>query len=302
MSAVLASFTVSGEPVSKSRARFTKRGSRTFAYTPQKTYDGEKAIARGFKECLPASYVPDAEYHFGVHAEFFNASRQRRDVDNMLKLILDGLNGVAWADDNQVTEVSARKCYESDKSAARTEVTIYKTSKIMPPSGNCQFCGTEFLLYRSTSKRKYCSRACDHANRSAKRMTTCKQCKKTFDPGGDRKTFCSVACQHAHNRIEVSCFYCGSSFYKSKSQVHKRNVCSDQCRAVRDLSCKNGHPREANSAFRPDGRMYCNACSRERMARNRSNESETIFLPTKVPIYTRLGGYKWVDWFVSTRT
>lgn len=269
---VVASFIVEGEPVSKSRARFTKRGSKMFAYTPQKTYDGEQAVARAFRTAAPVTYEADAEYHFGVSAAFFNASRQRRDVDNMLKLILDGLNGVAWADDNQVTEVMGRKSYESDKGAARTEVTVYRVEKIAPPSGKCQFCGESFLLYRSTSARKYCSRACDQANRSAKRVVTCKQCKEPFDPGRNYtagKAFCGKPCQDEHNREEVSCFVCEKQFHKSKSQVHQRNVCSDECREIRNASCRHGHPWSLYAATRPDGRKYCNECNRLRAAKRK---------------------------------
>jgi Holliday junction resolvase RusA-like endonuclease len=43
----------------------------------------------------------------------------------MLKLVLDGLNKVAWADDVQVTEVSARKALALP-GQARTEVAVYR--------------------------------------------------------------------------------------------------------------------------------------------------------------------------------
>jgi Holliday junction resolvase RusA-like endonuclease len=34
---------------------------------------------------------------------------RKPDIDNAIKLVMDGLNGVAWADDAQVTSVSAVK-------------------------------------------------------------------------------------------------------------------------------------------------------------------------------------------------
>ena len=60
----------------------------------------------------------------GVFAVFFCESFQRRDVDNMLKLILDALNGVVWKDDAQVTEVSGRVA--RGVSNPRTAVLLYR--------------------------------------------------------------------------------------------------------------------------------------------------------------------------------
>lgn len=261
------SFTVPGDPVSKGRPRFTRRGG---VYTPKKTKDAEAAVAAAFRAACTDE--PDTEHQWQVDATFYLGNKRARDLDNMLKLILDGLNGVAWADDNQVTEVIGRKSYESDKGAARTEVTVYRVEKIAPPSGKCQFCGESFLLYRSTSARKYCSRACDQANRSAKRVVTCKQCKEPFDPGRNYtagKAFCGKPCQDEHNREEVTCFVCEKQFHKSKSQVHKRNVCSDECREIRNASCRHGHPWSLHAATRPDGRKYCNECNRIRAAKRK---------------------------------
>lgn len=36
------------------------------------------------------------------------------DIDNVIKAVLDGLNGVAYADDSQVVALSASKCYSDD--------------------------------------------------------------------------------------------------------------------------------------------------------------------------------------------
>lgn len=114
-------FTVHGEPVSKGRARFKQQGGRMVSYTPQKTVDAERAVAAAFRAAAPGyAYPADAAYT--VEAVFHNGTRRHRDVDNMLKLILDGLNGVAWADDWQVVRVEAAKVYAPG--AARSVVTV----------------------------------------------------------------------------------------------------------------------------------------------------------------------------------
>jgi Holliday junction resolvase RusA-like endonuclease len=92
------------------------------SYTPEKTVTAEQAVADAFRAAVPGyAYRPDAAYV--VEAVFHNGTRRHRDVDNMLKLILDGLNGVAWADDWQVVRVVADKLYAPG--AARSEVWVY---------------------------------------------------------------------------------------------------------------------------------------------------------------------------------
>ena len=73
----------------------------------------------------------DTETAYAVHATFFNGTMQRRDVDNMLKLILDGLNGVAYPDDTQVLEVWGRKT-KVETGQARTEVRLYRIGTNRP--------------------------------------------------------------------------------------------------------------------------------------------------------------------------
>jgi Holliday junction resolvase RusA-like endonuclease len=57
---------------------------------------------------------------------FFQGTRARKDIDNMVKLVLDSLNGVAWTDDVQVSVVLARRVY-TVKERARTVVRIFAT-------------------------------------------------------------------------------------------------------------------------------------------------------------------------------
>lgn len=120
---IVAAFTVHGEPVSKARPRFNHRGSKSHAYTPELTKAAESKVAAAFLEQTHRRGT-DPDITYGISAHFFNGTRQRRDVDNMLKLVLDGLNKVAFPDDVQVTEVIGRKSFVS-KYEARTEVIVY---------------------------------------------------------------------------------------------------------------------------------------------------------------------------------
>ncbi|MCW2898779.1 MAG: RusA family crossover junction endodeoxyribonuclease, partial [Streptosporangiaceae bacterium] len=89
-----------------------------------------------FRATAPG-HKPNSEHTYGVTALFVSGTRHRRDVDNMLKLILDGLNKVAWADDDQVVEVSGRKTYEPlSRDHARTEVVVYRTPARETPMSN----------------------------------------------------------------------------------------------------------------------------------------------------------------------
>ena len=118
-------FIVDGEPVSKERPRFTTRGGKPRTYTPGKTLAAERAVKDAFEAAAPGyTFAADASYT--VEATFFNGTRRHRDVDNMLKLVLDGLNGVAWADDHQVVKIATGKAYAPGQ--ARTVVTISRAA------------------------------------------------------------------------------------------------------------------------------------------------------------------------------
>jgi len=63
------------------------------------------------------------EFDVLVDVTFYLATRRRKDLDNLVKLVLDALNREAFRDDSQVVEINARKIF-SDKDNARTEVTL----------------------------------------------------------------------------------------------------------------------------------------------------------------------------------
>lgn len=123
-------FNVPGIPVAKGRPRVTIRGGRPRAYTPEKTEKYENLVRLAFiekyGETAPASgpITIEIDAFFPIPKSFSKNKRQRAllglvqkttkpDLDNVQKAILDGLNGVAFADDSQIYEIHARKAFST---------------------------------------------------------------------------------------------------------------------------------------------------------------------------------------------
>jgi Holliday junction resolvase RusA-like endonuclease len=258
---VVARFTIDGEPVSKSRARFTKRGSKTHAYTPEKTHQAEQVVAWKFRQAAPG-HVAEKETAYGVMAVFFNGTRQRRDVDNMLKLILDGLNKVAWADDVQVEEVSGRRGHDLPENA-RTEVLIYRVGKVGRRTSQCEQCGKEYPTYVSQPNRRFCSNECHLAWRAEQRRANCEQCGTVFERSHGAK-YCSKECKYKAGRVTISCDTCGKAFSRQKCHVTAQNYCSPTCRDKSLIARRKGKPQGTcevcgGGVSRKEYRR-CNAC------------------------------------------
>lgn len=85
-----------GPPVPKGRPRVYQG----HGVTPKRTRLAEARVRRLFREAYP-----DAEPLHGtvrLDAEFWMPQRGRPDRDNLLKLVQDALNGIAFDDDSQV--------------------------------------------------------------------------------------------------------------------------------------------------------------------------------------------------------
>ena len=90
---------VAGPPVPKGRPRFTQGR----VYTPKRTLDYETQIGWAWLE----TGAPRFEGPVSVEIIVREGKRHPADLDNYIKIVLDALNGLAWADDRQVERIDA---------------------------------------------------------------------------------------------------------------------------------------------------------------------------------------------------
>lgn len=105
-------------PVPKGRPRFTRHGG---VYTPKTTVDFEKAIGDAWREQIGETLFSEPITLF-VNVGVMN---MKKDLDNLVKSISDGLNKVAWIDDQQIIELHAWK-YPARKGAEYVNVIVRK--------------------------------------------------------------------------------------------------------------------------------------------------------------------------------
>lgn len=103
-------YTIPLRPRPKGRPRF-----HGHAYTDKKTQEYEKAIKDFIllqnPERLDGAIVLNAIFSYSAPRKRHGNKISRPDIDNLLKGLLDPLNGILWADDSQVVTVHASKVY-----------------------------------------------------------------------------------------------------------------------------------------------------------------------------------------------
>ena len=117
-------FIVPGEPRGKARPRVTKNG----AFTPRKQVEYENLVKVMYLEKYEGAPMMEGpitafiEARFAIPKSFNKKKREaalrgeirptkRPDADNIIKSVLDSLNGVAYHDDAAVTRVVMAKKY-----------------------------------------------------------------------------------------------------------------------------------------------------------------------------------------------
>ena len=119
------SLVIPGEPTAKARPRFSKWG----AYNTKKTTDYEKLVKDIYmlseQETIEGEIAAVIECYFKVPKSVSKTNRlamlsniarpvKKPDVDNLAKICLDGLNGLAYKDDSQIVDLRIRKWYSDD--------------------------------------------------------------------------------------------------------------------------------------------------------------------------------------------
>lgn len=130
--------TVFGQPTGKARPRFTRTGH---TYTPQVTRDYEELVrytfVSGYPKAIPIEGAVRAKItaYFKIPDSYSLKKRneligkyytKKSDVDNIAKIILDALNGVAYYDDKQVVKLEVIKKYASEGYAEIEMEEIYE--------------------------------------------------------------------------------------------------------------------------------------------------------------------------------
>lgn len=224
---------VRGDPISKARPRFSKGGH---PYTPTKTIEGEKRIAAMLYG------MPRFASNVAVSCLFFRSCRQRIDVDNLMKAVLDaGTRAAIWHDDSQVTALIGIIEYDPDN--PRTIICLGE--------------------HQSTLTRGDAAKV------------VCEACGKLFLPGGKRRgraRWCSRACQ-TYLSEPIPCPACGIPF-KRRNSNHK--YCNGACRGVAQTRkaierrkdkthCRRGHLLDASNVYLlPNGGIRCLRCQADR--------------------------------------
>ena len=124
---LMITFRVDGTPVPKGRPRFARRGKFVSTYTDKSTLQYEDLVADGAKRAMGASEpfeVPlEAFFYFSMPIPKSYSKKRteaclsglerplKKDLDNLIKSVSDGMNKIVYKDDAQIVSLHATKVY-----------------------------------------------------------------------------------------------------------------------------------------------------------------------------------------------
>jgi Holliday junction resolvase RusA-like endonuclease len=138
---LLINFTVYGEPKGKQRARTFNKNGITRTVTPQQTVDYETSVIISYTNAIKQiKETSNDPIYMDIKAYYYipkNTSEKKRkemltgrirpvkkpDADNVIKIIADALNKIAYKDDSQIVSLTFEKYYDE---IPRVEVAIFE--------------------------------------------------------------------------------------------------------------------------------------------------------------------------------
>jgi len=106
-------FFVQGEPRPKQSFRVSGRGG----YTPARVKSWQTDVACDATIAMReiVRFNLPFQTDLAVTLEFTLGDHRRIDLDNLSKAVLDGLNGIVYADDRQIVELHLKKVVRENK-------------------------------------------------------------------------------------------------------------------------------------------------------------------------------------------
>lgn len=125
-------FEIAGKPMGKQRPKFARVGNFVKTYTPEQTINYENLVKYNCQQALTnlefEGWFNDEPLEVFILANYeipksYTKKRveealkgrifptKKPDIDNICKIILDSLNGVAYHDDTQVISIHCSKSY-----------------------------------------------------------------------------------------------------------------------------------------------------------------------------------------------
>lgn len=134
-------FAIPGPPKGKDRPQFNRQTGTVFTPAPTKHY--EQAVQAAYLNA--SQYMAEKDQPMAIYVTAFveipasdtKKKKERKllgflkpvkkpDVDNILKIVMDGLNGIAYPDDKQITDAHVKKRYSSEP---RVEVVLMEVAE-----------------------------------------------------------------------------------------------------------------------------------------------------------------------------
>lgn len=119
-------FTIDSPPVPKARPRLTRKGH---AYTPKATRQYEAVVAEAARAAMdglePLTGPVQAVLHFNMPIPKSWSKKakkealgeyhvKRPDLDNLVKAVIDGCEGVVYDNDSKIVRITALKSYSDE--------------------------------------------------------------------------------------------------------------------------------------------------------------------------------------------